>query len=508
MLVHEFLERSAERYPDKTALVCANRRLTYSQVEAQANRLANALRRAGMSRGDRAAIFLPNGVEAVLSIFAVMKAGGVFVCLNPTTRLSKMSYILNNCQASFLITSSQLCDFTAALAGEVSSMKWIIDASLTALNKPADKTIPWDDFVLECTDERPANANIDLDLACLVYTSGSTGEPKGVMSDHSNVDFATGSIIAYLQNTPDDIVIDFLPLAFDYGLYQLLMVFKFGGTLVLEQNFAYPADILKKVEQERVTGFPGVPTSYALLLQMDLRPYDLSSLRYMTNTAAALPASHVQALRDKFSWVTIYSMYGLTETKRTLYLPPAELDRHPGSVGKAIPGTEVWLEDENGRRLGPGETGELVVRGRHVMRGYWNDPEASARRYRPGPLPAERVCFTGDLFRMDEDGFFYFVARKDDIIKTRGEKVSPVELERTLYGLKGVLEVAVIGVPDDVLGQAIKAFIVPSDSSLKVADVLAYCRQHVEIFMVPKYVEFLPSLPKTDSGKIKKTGLC
>ena len=240
---------------------------------------------------------------------------------------------------------------------------------------------------------------------------------------------------------------------------------------------------------------------------MDLSPYDLSSLRYLTNTAAALHSSHIQQLRDKFPWATIFSMYGLTETKRTLYLPPDQLDKRPGSVGIAIPGTEVWIEDENVKRLGPGEIGELVVRGRHVMRGYWEAPEATAARYRPGPLPGERVCYSGDLFRLDEEGYLYFVGRKDDIIKSRGEKVSPKEVENVVYMLKGVVEAAVVGVDDPILGQAIKVFLVVQGVQLTEAEVLAHCRAHLEDFMVPKYVEFRDQLEKTSSGKIKKTGL-
>jgi acyl-CoA synthetase (AMP-forming)/AMP-acid ligase II len=261
------------------------------------------------------------------------------------------------------------------------------------------------------------------------------------------------------------------------------------------------------MEVERVTGFPGVPTIFAILLQTDLSPYDLSNLRYLTNTAAALPPGHILELREKFPEATLYSMYGLTETKRTLYMPPEQLDRRPGSVGIAIPGTEVWIEDESGMHLGPGRVGELVVRGRHVMRGYWGDPETSSERFQAGVIPGERVCYTGDLFRKDEEGFLYFVGRKDDIIKSRGEKVAPKEVENALYDIKGVREAAVIGVPDSVLGEAVKAILVVDGSDLSERQVMAHCRAHLEDFMVPKYVEFRQSLPKTSSGKIKKTGL-
>jgi long-chain acyl-CoA synthetase len=327
------------------------------------------------------------------------------------------------------------------------------------------------------------------------------------MSDHSNVVFAASAIVKYLDNVEDDIVIDALPLSFDYGLYQLLMTFKFGGTLVLEKGFAYPAAVLNRMEAERVTGFPGVPTLFAILLGMDLSGYDLSSLRYLTNTAAALPPRQIAQIRQKFSWARLYSMYGLTETKRTLYLPPEQLDKRPGSVGIAIPGTEVWIADDDGQRLGPGQVGELVARGRHVMRGYWGDPEATAERYRPGLLPGERVCYTGDLFTMDEEGYFYFVSRKDDIIKSRGEKVAPKEVETVLYALPGVTEAAVIGVPDLIQGQAIKAFVVADGAELTEACVLAHCRANLEDLMMPKYVVICDALPKTSSGKIKKTDL-
>jgi long-chain acyl-CoA synthetase len=261
------------------------------------------------------------------------------------------------------------------------------------------------------------------------------------------------------------------------------------------------------MEKERVTGLPGVPTIFAVLLQMDLSRFDLSSLRYLTNTAAALPTSHILKLKEAFPAARLYSMYGLTETKRTLYLPPEQLDRRPGSVGIAIPGTEVWIEDEEGRRLGPGQIGELVVRGRHVMRGYWGDPEATRQRYRPGPLPGEWVCYTDDLFTMDDEGYLYFVSRKDDIIKSRGEKVSPKEVENVLYSLEGVKEAAVIGVPDPIQGQAIKAFVAGDGSQLSEALVMAHCRAHLEDLMVPKYVVLCKELPKTPSGKIRKTGL-
>jgi amino acid adenylation domain-containing protein len=512
LLVRDFLEHSSDRLSQKTALICDGKRLTYRELDALADKVAHTLKEIGVKRGDRVALFLPNSVEAVAAIFGVLKASATFVAINATTKRDKFLYILNNCRATALIAdkSADIAEFAQAVPSPVPSLCGCIvcgDDAKTISGNPSFKCFGFSELTQNAVTTRPPRENIDQDLACLIYTSGTTGEPKGVMSDHSNVVFAASSIIEYIGNVESDIVINLLPLSFDYGLYQLLMTLKFGGTLVLERSFTYPAVILNRIEQERVTGFPGVPTVYAMLLSMDLSAFDLSSLRYLTNTAAALPVSHIEGLRAKFPHVTVFSMYGLTETKRTLYLPPAELDRRPGSVGIPIPGTEAWLEDENGQRVAPGGTGELVVRGRHVMRGYWEAPELTAKRYQTDPITGDRVCHTGDLFRTDEDGFFYFVGRKDDIIKSRGEKVAPKEVESAIYRIPGVREVAVIGVPDPVLGQSIKAFIVANDPGLTEKQVLAHCRANLEDFMVPKKVEFCADLPKTATGKIKKTGL-
>ncbi len=506
MLVQDFLHNSAARLPDKVALICDGRRLTYAEIDHMANRLANAMIEHGMKRGDRVAVYLNNSVEAVIGIFAALKAGGVFVTINHTTKQDKLIYILNNCRATILLAAARQASLSDKASTEVPSLQMRILCGKKAAEE-RQQCMAFDAIQQEYSSQHPPQVNIDLDLACLIYTSGTTGDPKGVMSDHSNVVFAASSIIEYLQNVEDDVVVNLSPLAFDYGLYQLLMVFKFGGTLVLERGFAFPAATLKLIEEEKITGFPGVPTIFAILLQMDLGVYDLSNLRYLTNTAANLPASHIIELREKFPGVTLYSMYGLTETKRTLYLPPDQLDIRPSSVGVAIPGTEVWIEDEDGNRLGPNEVGELVIRGRHVMRGYWENPEATAERYRPGPLHGERVCYSDDLFRMDEEGYLYFVGRKDDVIKSRGEKIAPKEVETVLYKLPGVTGAAVIGVPDPILGEAVKAFVVTADAELSERKILAHCRANLEDFMIPKHIELRDSLPKTESGKIKKTGL-
>jgi acyl-CoA synthetase (AMP-forming)/AMP-acid ligase II len=348
---------------------------------------------------------------------------------------------------------------------------------------------------------------IDIDLAMLIYTSGSTGFPKGVMMTHRNIVHAATSITTYLRNTPDDIILSVLPVSFDYGLYQVLMTVKLGMTLILEKGFAYPQVVLKKLVEERVTGLPLVPTIAAILLQLqNLKPGMFPHLRYITNTAAALPPAHIQRLQELFPHTLIFSMYGLTECKRCTYLEPEQLAQHPSSVGKAIPNSEAWVVNEQGQPCKPGEVGELVIRGGHVMQGYWENQEATDRVLRPGRYPWERVLYTGDLFRADQEGFLYFVGRKDDIIKTRGEKVAPKEVENVLYMLEGIREAAVIGVPDMVLGMAIKAVVVvPEGSSLDAQQIIRHCAAHLEDFMVPKMVEFRSELPKTTTGKIRRS---
>jgi long-chain acyl-CoA synthetase len=504
MRFEQFLRDSAVRFPDKTALVASGRRLTYSQLDDLSDELAQGLIDRGIVRGDRVVLFLDNSAEAVVSVFAVLKAGAVFSPVNPSTKADKLAYILNNCRARGLITQQK----TAAIAADA-----VEGAPSIALTIVADgEVVPqgfvhWNDVLTAPKFGLLAGASgIDIDLAMVIYTSGSTGFPKGVMMTHQNVVAAATSITTYLENTHEDIILNVLPVAFDYGLYQVLMAVKVGATLVLEKSFAFPQVILNRCAEEKVTGLPLVPTMAAILIaQRNLEPGALPHLRYITNTAAALPPTHIERLQALFPHVALYSMYGLTECKRCTWLPPAELKNRISSVGTAIPGTEAYVVDDNGNKAAPGVVGELVIRGAHVMKGYWENPEATARALRPGPHEWERVLHTGDLFRTDDEGFLYFVGRKDDIIKSRGEKVAPKEVENVIYALPGVAEVAVIGVPDPILGKAIKAVVaIEAGAHVEAVDIVRHCARFLEDFMVPKFVEFRTSLPKTDSGKISR----
>jgi amino acid adenylation domain-containing protein len=512
MQVEQFLEQSANACPEKVALVCGSRRMTYAEIEGLSNQFARAMIEHGLQRWDRVAVYANNSAETAVAIFGILKAGGIFLMVNPTTKQDKLTYILNNCRATTLITSEKLLPAVNAIATETPYLRSIIVSGAPAgpdKDRRESKSVICMSTALNAqSSERPPRRNIDIDLAALIYTSGSTGRPKGVMVTHLNMVSAATSITTYLENTPEDVIINVLPLSFDYGLYQLLMAFKIGGTLVLEPSFTYPGAILDTIAREHVTGFPIVPTICSILLQMDLRSYSFPNLRYITNTAAALPIEHIRNLREAFPAVKIYSMYGLTECKRVSYLPPDQLDIRPGSVGRGMPNEEVYVVGEDGKPVGPGVVGELVVRGANVMKGYWELPEETDKMLRPGPFPSEKVLYTGDLFRADEEGYLYFVGRKDDIIKTRGEKVSPREVENVLYCHPKIAEAAVVGVSDIVLGNAICAFVsLKPGEILTEMDVRGFCIDRLEDFMVPKIVQFRDSLPKSPNGKIAKKEL-
>ena len=508
MLVQDYLENSAATHPYKVALVCGDQRFTYSQLDVMANRLANTLRQDGVQRGSFVGIHLHNSLDAVVSIFAVLKAGATFVVINRNMKVEKLTSILNNCDAVALITDQRVLgqNTAAGLMEKATSLKSIVCCGWSSGSKH-DRVRGYAEIQTSGSPSSLARQAIDLDLACLIYTSGTTGEPKGVMCGHSNMVFVNDAIVSYLNHRESDVVLSVLPLAFSYGLYQLLATFAVGGTLILEASFAFPTVVMERMVKERVTGFAGVPTIFSFILGMDLSVYDLSSLRYLTSAAAALPEEHVKRLRASFPNAELVIMHGLTEVARTMYLPSDQATVRPASSGIAIPGTELWIEGEAGERLRAGEIGELVVRGRHVMRGYWKDKVLTAQRFRPGPFVGEQVCYSGDLFRMDEAGYFYFVARKDDIIKSRGEKVAPREVENAIYAIKGVQEAAVIGVPDPMLGQIIKAFVLAPGAGLTMSSVIAHCKANLEDYMVPRIVEFVNEFPKTESGKIQKNKL-
>lgn len=511
MLVQQFLENSAHRNPGQVALIHGARRITYGEMNQQCNRLAQFLDHAGVAPGDRVAVCMDNTSEMVASMFGAWKAGAAVLPLNPSMKGEKLSYVLNNSRAAALLTHDAKLEALGECLGQCAHLRRVLvtgDRHLASppLTQPVDSL----DQILYGTqtpETLPTRCS-DSDLALLLYTSGTTGKPKGVMLTHANIHAAAVSITSYLANTAEDVVLDVLPLFFGYGLYQVLMTFFSGGTVVLERSLAFPHVVLQRIAREKVTGLAIVPTVAAILLQLDLAKYDLSSLRYITNAGSALPVEYARKLHSALPHVSLFLMYGQTECIRTSFLPPAEVDQRPDSVGRAMPGCEVYVVNEQGTVVPPGETGELVVCGPNVMAGYWEMPEETAAVLRSGPVPGKKFLYSGDLFRTDAAGNLYFVSRKDDIIKVRGQRVGPAEIEDAICRLPGVVQAAVIGVPDPILGQAVKAFVrVQQGTAMSAADVMAFCAAHLEDFLVPKHVEFCDSLPTNAAGKIDRQEL-
>ena len=502
-LLHESLQFAAEKHPLKEAVVVEGVSHSYAELWDSVSRMAIALNRRGLQRGDRVAIYMDNTWPCVISIYAALLAGGVFLVINPQTKADKLVFIIRDSGARFLMTDAHLANSFLSVLDELPDLVGVICSG--ALIEHA-RVASFNSVLSEAVAGLVGAVNIPLDLAALIYTSGSTGNPKGVMQTHQSMLFAARSLIKYLRLSESDRILCVLPLGFDYGLYQLLMAIQLGATLILERSFTFPAQIFSRMETQKVTVFPGVPTIYAMLLSIHGRsPLQFPAVTRITNTAAALPDDFVPRLRAVFPNALIYRMYGLTECKRVSYLEPELADQLPGSVGKAIPGTEVYLLSPEGQPVKNGETGILYVRGPHVMLGYWQQPELTDRMLKPGKFPGERVLCTQDYFRMDEEGYLYFVGRNDDIIKSRGEKVSPVEVENAMHKIPGVREVAVVGVDDETLGQAVRAFVV-LDGSVNLTDkqVRMQCMALMENYMVPRDIIFCHELPKTATGKVSK----
>jgi long-chain acyl-CoA synthetase len=501
-LLHDsLLQHGASEARLRTALIVDGQSYSFVQLLDASRRLAGALRSRGIARGDRVAIQLENSWECATAVFGILIAGAVFVLINPQTKASKLEFILRDSGARALIIESALEQvYREALQGLEESPAVLCSGKCRG---PAESLEAALAAAQPLAEPVPA---IPLDLAAIIYTSGSTGTPKGVMQTHQAMVFTTGALIEYLRLTQDEKILCVLPLSFDYGLYQLLMAVTLGACLVLERSFAFLGQVLDRVRDERATVFPGVPTIFATLLAAHRRSaLSFPSVTRLTNTAAALPDEFVGGLREIFPNALIYKMYGLTECKRVSYLDPELIDAKPGSVGKAIPGTEVYLLSAEGKPVQAGEVGILYVRGPHVMAGYWNRPDLTEEMLKPGKLPGERVLCTHDLFRMDDEGYLYFVGRTDDIIKTRGEKVSPVEVENTLHRIPGVREAAVVGVPDMLLGQAIRAYVVADPAAgLTVQSLRADSAAFLEPYMVPTQVILCDSLPRNPNGKVNK----
>ena len=516
MLIHEYLIETARRLPEKIALVSGNTRLKYSTIDEKSNRLARALIQIGCQKQDRIIVFIGNSPETVISVYGVMKAGGVFILINPTQKSQKLNYIINDTDAETVICDVRKASILreAIVGTKVKNVIWCTSSTdskkISEINNLGLQIQLYNWMDLTGVDSVSSSTKlprvIDVDLATLFYTSGTTGEPKGIMNAHYNAVAVMKSLTTIFKNDENDIIMNALPLSFDYGLYQVFMTFMFGGTVILEKSFLYPYIIAKLIEKEKASGFPFVPMMAALFFKLeDIKKFDFSRVRYITTSTAALPPHYIPKLKALFPNAKLFSRYGLSESVTATYLPPEKLEEKPDSVGIPIPNTEAFIVDETEHKVACGQVGELVIRGSIVMQGYWKSPKLTEKVFRRGRYPGDTLLYTGDLFRQDEDGDLYFIGRKDDLIKTGGERVSPKEVENILVDIEGVIEAAIISVPDSILGSALKAFVVPKRQiQIDVDNIKRYCLRNLESFMVPKYIEIRRDLPKTENGKIDK----
>ena len=496
-LLHHVFTNSWQRVPDKHAVIDSQRQLSYSELNKLSGVLAQKLKESGIGRGDRVAFFLDHDCNQAISILAISSLGAVFIPVNRLLHPEQVRHIVFDSGSKVLITTRERLSQVAETMETCHDLKEILLV---------------DDLDGENYLERTAPA-IENDLAAILYTSGSSGKPKGVMLSHKNLLSGCWIVSEYLKLHGEDRLLGLLPLSFDYGLNQLLTMLALGGTYVFS-SFKYPNDIVSDLARHKITGLAGIPPIWALLVRSSLSDTDLPDLRYITNSGGVVATSILDRLRKALPETDVFLMYGLTEAFRSTYLPPHQLDARPTSMGKAIPNTEIMVVSEDGKMCGPNEVGQLVHRGPTVSMGYWNRPEETEKRFRHFPwdgkddhLKSERVVFSGDLVKLDDEGFLYFVGRGDGMIKCSGNRISPTEIEEVVYKTHLAAEVAAVGVSDSVAGQVIKIFVVaagndPSAFDETANEIMRFCSQNCPAYMVPRHVEFVDELPKTATGKI------
>lgn len=491
------------------ALVDGARTISYATLAAQAQRFARLLTSAGVRPGDRVALYLDKTAEYVVALYGIWAAGAVAVPVHESLKSRQVEHIVRHSGSRVLVSETRrLWPLAAAATDGVRVIEVPkVDEPRAPRSHGDEPLTRSDDRSSDATDLRAGG-----EPAAILYTSGSTGAPKGILVSHENLCVGAEIVAEFLTLRDDDRILSVLPFSFDYGLNQLLSAIEVGATLVLHRS-PLPADICRALVQHRITGLAGVPTLWIQLLQehSPLQHTALPDLRYITNTGGVLPPAFVQRYRAAFPHVRIYLMYGLSEAFRSTVLPPEEVERRPDSIGKAIARTEILVLDESGQECPPDVPGELVHRGPTVALGYHGDPEATARVFRPDPSgagrddPAARVVYSGDLVRRDAEGFLYFVGRRDQQIKRLGHRISPDEIETLVQASGLVAEVVAVAVPDAVAGQAVQLHVVPRDTaSFTEAALWSFCRGEMPSYMQPSAITVHTQLPRTTSGKLDR----
>jgi acyl-CoA ligase (AMP-forming) (exosortase A-associated) len=518
-LLHELVLLSARRTPQARALTFGASHLTYAELGTQVQQFAAGLMGLGLARGERVAIYLEKRFETVIASFGTPAAGGVFVPVNPLLKPEQVAFILQDCNVRVLVTSPERLLLLKDHLAQCHDLRHVVLTDSTPGSAPHASVallsvLMWRDLL--SSPMQTGHRVIDTDMVAILYTSGSTGRPKGVVLSHRNMVAGAKSVASYLENTEQDTLLAALPLSFDAGFSQLTTAFHVGARVVL-LNYLMPRDVLKSMEREGVTGLTAVPPLYIQLAQLEWPPAIGEKLRYFANTGGRMPRETLTLLRQRVPQALPFLMYGLTEAFRSTYLPPDEVDRRPDSIGKAIPNAEILVLREDGSPCSPHEPGELVHRGALVGMGYWNDAEKTAERYKllapdaPGRQPGlqlpEYAVFSGDNVRQDEEGFLYFIGRRDEMMKTSGYRVSPTEVEEVLYATRMVGECVAFGVDHDVLGHAIQVIATPIDSTraIDLNALLSECKARMPAYMVPAHIDVRKGpLPRNPNGKIDR----
>lgn len=509
-LLHHLIESAASRTPHAAALTYGQQTLDYETLSEAVTRLGCALTALGLQRGERVGIYLDKRVEAVVTSFGCSQAGGVFVPINPLLKPDQVTYILRDCNVRILLTSPERHALLAPFLQTCPDLRHLI---LTGYSTTPSLNLPchlWQDL-----PKSPASGMTptSIDMAAILYTSGSTGSPKGVVLSHRNLLAGAASVADYLGNNPEDSILAALPLSFDAGFSQLTTAFHASARVVL-LNYLMPRDLVRTLERERITGLTGVPTLWMQLATQTIPAGITEHLRYIANTGGHMPKSTLQRLMQALPKTRPYLMYGLTEAFRATFLPPEEVNRHPDSIGRAIPDNEVWVLREDGSECANGEPGELVQRGPLVAMGYWNAPEKTAEHFRPLPanlrphglcLP-EVAVYSGDSVYRDAEGLLYFVGRRDEMIKTSGYRVSPTEVEEVAHSSGLVSECVAFGVPHPALGAAIILVAVSATCDpIASQELMAFLKKNSPAYQVPAQILFQDqALPRNANGKLDR----
>ncbi|MDP8927700.1 MAG: acyl-CoA ligase (AMP-forming), exosortase A system-associated [Actinomycetota bacterium] len=511
--LHHLVSGSAKKRGHAPALIFKDTTLVYIELWERIVAFGEGLTRIGLGRSQRVAVYLDKRIETVISIFGTSVAAGVFVPVNPLLRAKQVAHILDDCSVRVLVTSVERYELLRGELATCKSIEYVILVGTAAALAASDHygVLAWDKLHSGGEVARaPDRGAIDTDVAAILYTSGSTGKPRGVVLSHRNLLAGAESVSQYLGNDQHDRILAALPLSFDAGFSQLTTGFLVGARIVL-MNYLHPGDVVRLCAKHSITGLTCVPPLWIQLADQAWPVEVTRHMRYFANTGGRLPKVTLERLRMTFSAARPYLMYGLTEAFRSTYLDPAEVDRRPDSIGKAVPNAEILLVREDGTLCEPGEQGELVHRGALVAMGYWNDPEATAERFRPPPGRESGLCapeiavWSGDLAYRDDEGFLYFVSRIDEMIKTSGYRVSPTEIEEVVYDTGLACDAVALGLDDSRLGQSIVLVVAPPDGiALDSSALLAELRKRLPLYMLPKEVVVLPRIPRSPNGKFDR----